>query len=116
MNIEKDLICPNCEGHNLNCTSCQNGIIPSRTLKFIRDKMYEQGDSYCCEYHVRPIGYNSPIVEICFKILKSNFTIYALKWANYGEMNHTNTVDIIDEMLKNNTQGEYESKNSSLKQ
>lgn len=101
MNFSDDVICPNCKENETGCDSCENGKIPARVLKFINEKMFENGDYYCCEYHLKPFNQRVSLVEIRFKIHKETYEIYGLSFGNQPPLKSNTTVGIVDEMLKN---------------
>lgn len=106
--LTKDVSCPECKGswmnYGIECESCQKGIIPERTLKFISEKMIELEDFYICRYKQITIDN----IEINFKLVKENLKLFGLNYCSPFNIDLSrNTVKIIDQMIEEFHEGEY---------
>lgn len=106
-----DLMCPNCNGNwsefDLECSVCLRGIIPNRTMEFIRKNMTEYKDHFLCQYNdvvMAPVA----VIEINFKIQKPNLRVYAFRYVGPIQLDlPANTVELIDKMRSHFNKGIY---------
>lgn len=117
--LSNEVKCPKCQSewmsYGVECDTCQKGIIPDRTLKFISDKMVDCGDYYQLQYF-RVINITSR-VDINFKIMKQDLSVFELNYCSTFNMDFPgNTVKIADKMISEFSEGKYllESKISEL--